>query len=157
MSLTTLENIPRARGDYAKPLQRCIAQTAFACDMDEFTVAHMVSQFLEAVAEEVTDGQVVVIPNFGAFGARVHEPKKPGKLPYTVPTFYASTNFNRTVSLEMSVDYAPVKKLERYRNTHGHWRSDPKSRKVRDAMKTYRETLTRQAMRRGVKINSMRA
>jgi len=109
-----------------QPLCRAVKHAAHNMGVSEFFAATLMTYFLERLAEEVAQGNVVRIPGFGMFavyGFTIKKWKKYLGRRYCLPTFSASAGFRQQVAM------LP---FDRNHNDliFGHRRSNSVSRKV---------------------------
>lgn len=104
-----------------KPLARVIDRTADATGLDDVTVLRVASYLWQFLADEVTKGEVVTIPSFGAFGAWWDErwrTRPPGKLPVVKPVFSPCQAFTAQVNLGAPRKRVAKKRLKSHRGNH---------------------------------------
>ena len=98
---------------------------------------------LEEIAEEVSRGAVVRIPNFGMFATRTYRPAYNG-LGRAIPAFSASRGFRNLTNLQSSRSSAYDRALKTHRINHcvGDWSEDLD--RYAAAMELQRETFWKQ-------------
>ena len=135
--------IPNLHGEEANPLQQAIAVAADATGVHPSLVAIILSHVLEEIAEEVSRGALVRIPNFGLFATKTYSAAYNG-LGRAIPAFSASRGFRNLTNLQSSRSNANDRALKSHRANHcvGDWHEDLDRYGV--AMELQRETYWKQ-------------
>jgi len=81
------------RSEKNKAVVRCFKKAADRAGVSEFKAGMVLLDFLEAICDEVAQGNVVSIPGFGAFGPYVWQPRIEGQQRFVLPSFSGARPF----------------------------------------------------------------
>lgn len=136
------------------PIRRVIEDTARKMACSEYVVAIAFTHLLEGIVNEVSCGECVRIPGFGAFGPYTHVPHKgrDAGVARAWPAFVPNRAFRQEVAGVCSPYPKGADELERYRRTH----KSPQRKAIRlglqrvmKSMQAARDRLEAQAARAG--------
>jgi len=122
---------PFTRREDAEGFQRVISRSAKRMGISELSGARYVSFFLEEIAVAVTEGEIVRLPGFGAFGPW-HSEKARG-VDGNVPRFVAAQPFREHVQWNSMSSQNRNRELQALRRRRRARRSS-----VLDALETFR-------------------
>lgn len=107
------------QADSTKPLLRCLTKVSHKTGMTTYQVALAMSEFFEAVAMEMVDGNVVSIPGFGVFGAKVMGGRGPWRRQsIAYPAFIGCRTFRTQMRETLEPHRAPVDKMNNRRKSN---------------------------------------
>lgn len=107
----------RPRSAKAKALQRVIDTTSSKLQYGPEAVALIASRLFEAIADEVRNGNAVMVRGFGCFGSRRFRP--PGDPHgHPVPSFAAARGFRQDIRISLASTDVVEADLKRYRRTN---------------------------------------
>ncbi len=136
-----------SRSDRGQSLQRCLDRVADRTGMDVALAAMAMSHFLDALADEITRGNCVVIPGFGLFSpqavpARYLKTSK-NSMPRCRPHFSAARGFRAQVAFGAPPSAVNAKQHRRHELNHGGWHRKAGAR-VFTAMQAFRDQIAAQ-------------
>lgn len=126
-----------------KPVSDCIAFAAKHMNLSHGDVAHVMSLFFQEVARQVIQGNIVRVPNFGAFGVKpVYSYKYKRKVPRPIWHSYAGFRVALLQSMQLSDAEAIGTKMRMY--TRNANRPGAVSLPMATAHQRFREVISKQ-------------
>ena len=140
------------KAEYAKPLERALNYCAQKMGTSDHFAANMMSYFLEAIANEVTRGEVGRIQGFGIFAPYGYLPRKKGLEPYCLPSFVGARAFRNQLKAACPYRRHHNKEIGTYRRTnHGSSKAKKDTSRTWKAMHAFRTAIDAQARKLGIK------
>lgn len=134
----------------AEPLKRCIKFVANNMAVSDHFVAVSMSYFLEAIAAEVSKGQIIRIPGFGVFLPKRSTFRHKGEH-YAFPCFSPSHGFRHEVKSACPLSKVQQKALNNYRSSNSVGSKAKKhTSRVFTSMKAFRTVMRAQARKLGI-------
>jgi nucleoid DNA-binding protein len=142
-----------SKSDDMAPLRRCLQSAAERYGVTDYAVSAIMATFLEQLTNEVSGGNVVLIPGFGMFAAdrSRHWHKHPEKA-YCVPTFSAAGGFRAQVREDCKFTENQGDRIRVHRRG-SYPAGKRRSRRGFTAMHTFAENVVKQAEDKGITVH----